>query len=333
MSLEIILFVTSLGLSFLFNHLFNIYFLKKNKIDEINTRSSHTVAATKTGGIAIFIGLFFISSVLYILNKELYDFSLLLPLGIMFITGVYDDFYNANFKLKFFLQVIVAKLFIDQGFIISNFHGFLGFYEVHYIIAQLSTIVVFLIIVNAINFIDGIDGLAPSLIILALIFTEWIKINKSELFHLNQIALSLLIPFYYFNSRRKNKVFLGDAGSLFFGSLIAINIFSFLDSSLLKDMYYNPTLASICILFYPLVDLLRVFILRVKKGQSPFIADKNHLHHRLVVISKNHYIRSLIIVLFSGLFFAIVLVLELNFKSLYSVIFLLITTLFILRIK
>lgn len=327
------LIVLSLFLSFALNYIFNLLFLKYNKIDAVNERSSHNTLATKSGGVSIFIGLFIITLLLYFLNLELYDFSLLLSLGVMFITGVYDDFYDADFKLKFFLQIIVAKLFIDKGFLISNFHGFLEIYEVPNQIAQLTTIVVFLIIVNAINFIDGIDGLAPSMIFMILIITELLNTNTSELFYLNLTTLSLLAPFYFFNARKKNKVFLGDGGSLFFGSLIAINIFLFLNSDNVEEQYYNPTLISICILIYPLIDLLRVFIMRIKKGQSPFLADKNHLHHRLSVFSKNHYLRSLIIVLLSGIFLIIVLALEANLRSLYSVIFLLTTTLFLLRIK
>ena len=78
----------------------------------------------------------------------------------MFVVGVYDDFYNADFKLKFFLQIIVAKILIDYGFVIENFHGVFGLYEIPRIASQLFTVFVFLVIVNAFNFIDGIDGLA-----------------------------------------------------------------------------------------------------------------------------------------------------------------------------
>jgi UDP-GlcNAc:undecaprenyl-phosphate GlcNAc-1-phosphate transferase len=78
----------------------------------------------------------------------------------MFVIGVYDDLYNADFKLKFLLQIIVAKILIDQGYVISNYHGLFGLYEVPWLLAQASTVFVFLVVVNAINFIDGIDGLA-----------------------------------------------------------------------------------------------------------------------------------------------------------------------------
>ena len=97
----------------------------------------------------------------------------LFPLGIMFIVGVYDDFYNADFKLKFLLQIIVAKIIIDQGYVISNYHGLFGLYEVPWLLAQFSTVFVFLVIINAINFIDGIDGLAITEVIKTIILIEF----------------------------------------------------------------------------------------------------------------------------------------------------------------
>ena len=102
-------------------------FIKKKKFDDFNHRTSHNTLATKTGGISIFLCLFLISIFYYIKGVEIFDFSLLIPLSIMFIVGVYDDLYNADFKLKFILQIIVAKIIIDQGFVIDSFHGVLEF--------------------------------------------------------------------------------------------------------------------------------------------------------------------------------------------------------------
>ena len=85
-----------------------------------------------------------------------------IPLGILFTIGVYDDLYQADFKIKFLMQLIVAKILIDQGFCYFIIAWFLGIYEIPWIFSQLITAVGFVIIVNAYNFIDGIDGLAIS---------------------------------------------------------------------------------------------------------------------------------------------------------------------------
>ena len=140
-------------------------FIHYKRFDDYNYRSSHKTLATRTGGIGIFLTVFIISLYFYFQGIELFDYSLFIPLGIMFVIGVYDDLYNADFKLKFLMQIIVAKIIIDQGYLISNYHGLFGLYEVPWLLAQVSTIFVFLVVVNAINFIDGIDGLAITIVI------------------------------------------------------------------------------------------------------------------------------------------------------------------------
>ena len=111
--LGIIAVILSLGLSFIIQKIF----IKYNKFDGFNHRTSHKTLATRTGGISVFLTLFIISSFYYLNDIEIYNFSLLVPLSIMFLVGFYDDFYNADFKLKFLMQIIVAKIIIDQGFI------------------------------------------------------------------------------------------------------------------------------------------------------------------------------------------------------------------------
>ena len=90
-------------------------FIYYKRFDDFNHRSSHKTLATRTGGIGIFLSVFIISLYYYFQGIEIFDYSLFIPLGIMFVVGVYDDFYNADFKLKFLLQIIVAKILIDQG--------------------------------------------------------------------------------------------------------------------------------------------------------------------------------------------------------------------------
>ena len=126
------LYIVTIFISIATAYTLKKWFIRLGKFDAINYRSVHNTQATKTGGITVFVTLFIITIYLYMIRQELFDFSLLIPLGIMFIVGVYDDFYNADFKLKFFLQIVVAKILIDQGFIIEHFHGILGlqFYSI-----------------------------------------------------------------------------------------------------------------------------------------------------------------------------------------------------------
>ena len=260
------------------------FFIYKKKFDDFNHRSSHNTLATRTGGIGIFLTVFLISFYYYLQGIELFDYSLFIPLGIMFVVGVYDDLYLADFKLKFLLEIIVAKIIIDQGYVISNYHGLFGLFEVPWILAQLSTIFVFLVIINAINFIDGIDGLAITEVIKTLLLIEFFSAGETTLSLFTILLIICLLPLYYFNFKKEHKVFLGDGGSLLLGTIVSIYVFYILggDFEFKPGFEINKTLFAVLILLYPLVDLLRVFILRIKEGKSPFEADKKHIHHFLI---------------------------------------------------
>ena len=279
-SLIILVLVTSTVLFYVTQKVF----INRKKFDKINHRSAHKTDATKNGGIVVFITLFIFSVFYYLNGDEIYDYSLLIPLSIIFVVGVYDDFYNANFKLKFFLQIIVAKLLIDQGFIINDFHGVLGLHEIPRLVSQLFTVFVFLVIVNAVNFIDGIDGLAITEALKVMLVLEYISLGATPLYNMGLVIVLSLIPMYYFNFKKQNKIFLGDAGSLFLGTVIAIYLFHVLgpNYNLRPEFKMNKALLAIGVVIYPLVDLLRVFIIRTAQKKSPFHPDKNHLHHLLL---------------------------------------------------
>tara|TARA_B100000941_G_C28403052_1_gene499153 strand:- start:9 stop:941 length:933 start_codon:yes stop_codon:yes gene_type:complete len=303
----ILYFITTL-LSITAAYTLKKWFTRLGKFDAINYRSVHDTQATKTGGIAVFTTLFLISIYLYISKQELFDFSILIPLGIMFIVGVYDDFYNADFKLKFFLQIVVAKILIDQGFIIDHFHGVLGLQEIPRIASQIFTVFVFLVIVNAINFIDGIDGMAITELVKVVLLVELFSQGKTPIFFLGILTILNSIPLYYFNYKKDNKVFLGDAGSLLFGTLIAVYLFHVLGSeyTFKETCQINKPLFTISLIIFPLIDLLRVFIIRISNKKSPFSPDQNHIHHLLLKKGYSHFIIVLIIQLISLIFLALV---------------------------
>ena len=274
------------------------FFFKKKYFDDFNHRTSHKTVATRSGGVSIFSSLFFISILYYILKIELFDYSLFIPLGILFTIGVYDDLYQADFKVKFLMQLIVAKILIDQGFVITSLHGLLGLYEIPWILSQLITAISFVIIVNAYNFIDGIDGLAISESVKNLLFFLYILLPNDPFYNLSLILLFIYIPFYFFNFKKRQKIFLGDAGSLFLGGVNIIFLFHILDPNVILSNLNdtNKILLSIAVLFYPLVDLTRVVIIRIKNKKSPFTADQNHLHHLLISKKISHLNTTLLII-------------------------------------
>jgi UDP-GlcNAc:undecaprenyl-phosphate/decaprenyl-phosphate GlcNAc-1-phosphate transferase len=302
--MDILLISISFILSFFIIIVSQKHFLNNNYVDKINTRSSHSSLATRTGGISLFSTLFLISVYFYLTGYDIYEFSILIPLSILATVGLYDDIHGVDFKLKFIFQIIAAKIIIDNGLIIDNLHGFGGLYELSRITAQLLTVLVIVAIINSINFIDGVDGLAITNVLLFICGFEFFALEQTYYSNLSIILIGSIMPLYYFNFRKKNKVFLGDSGSLFLGGIISIYVIRILTNDyIIKPEYdLHKILFVISILFYPIIDIIRIFFLRLIKGKSPFRPDKNHIHHLVLKKINNHFLTTLIISSISILF-------------------------------
>ena len=304
--MDLMLISVSFILSCFTIYLSHKYFLQNNYIDKVNNRSSHSSIATRTGGVSLFSTLFLISMYFYLTGYEVYEFSLLIPLSILMVVGLYDDINGVDFKLKFIFQIIAAKIIIDNGLIIDNLHGFAGIYELSRIAAQILTIFIIVAIVNSINFIDGIDGLAISVVVLFIIGFEFFAISPTSYINLSTILIASLAPLYYFNYRKKNKIFLGDSGSLFLGGIVSVYvIYALSNNYIIKSEFDLHKIVFIfSILLYPIIDITRIFFMRILNGKSPFQPDKKHLHHLLLKKTKKHSTTTFIIVS-SSIFFII----------------------------
>lgn len=256
----------------------------------IDKRSSHSSKVTATGGIATFLAIF--STTLYFYfssNTQPYDYSILLPLSILFITGVIDDLQDTSYKIKLLLQIIAAKLVVDQGLVLDEIYLTNGLVSLNYFIAQLLTGFFFISIVNAINFIDGLDGLAISFS-LFIIGVITILSQNNPLFYFNLILLFGLVVGLIFNFQNHGKVFLGDSGSLFLGGSIALNILQLLEPSVGLNFNLDPNkfLLAGLLIFYPLIDITRTVFGRLLQKKSPFTPDRSHLHHLLLDKINSH---------------------------------------------
>jgi len=277
-------------------------FLKKGLTEGVVNRSSHSKIATPSGGTSIFICILIYTSYYYINSDQIFDFSIIIPLSILYTIGLYDDIYKVDFKLKFIFQIIVAKILIDLGFNIDSLNGFFNIYEIPYIYSQFLTLFIFLVIVNAINFSDGIDGLAITEIIKSLVIIIILS-SKNIDGGINKLFISiivLLVPLYFFNLKKDNKVFLGDSGSLLLGGVLFIALINMINTYSVESYKINSFLLIFIIVLYPLVDLIQVVLKRLKMGLSPFIADNNHIHHKLIKRGFNHLQTLFLISLISG---------------------------------
>ena len=304
--------IISLITSSFLNGYLNNFFLKRRLFDPVNVRSSHTNKATRSGGAAIFLTLCFCYGIgRAFLDLDINLFSLIACCFVAFI-GFFDDLFDVYYVEKFALQIFAGIILIQSDVYINNFHGIFGVYEISDLTAYMVSLFVFLVITNSLNLIDGIDGLAGLISLKFFIALSFIlyftdgnlysyQVNKESMLAYSLTLIGALIGFLIFNYKSHKKVFLGDFGSLLIGSVITYFIFSILNSGnqVVTDNWVNRSLISVLLLIYPLTDTLRVYVLRAKSGNSPFLPDRRHLHHKLIDKGYSHVKASILIALLS----------------------------------
>ncbi len=284
---------------------------KKNLYDEPNIRNVHKTRIPTLGGFAIFAGVT-LSFTLFWEASGIYEMSYIIAgIIILFIIGLKDDVLVIAPKWKLLGQIFVALIVIVLADIrITGFHGFVGINDIGYIPSILFTIFIIVVIMNGFNLIDGIDGLASGIgILTSITFGMMFYLEYQNQYTLLAAGLTgSLIAFFYFNVfSKKQKIFMGDTGSLILGflqAIMAIQILEFeLSSSTALHFGSTPALA-IGILCIPMFDTLRVFCIRIIRGRSPFSCDKQHIHHKLIDLGLSH-IQSTGILLIANIFFII----------------------------
>lgn len=274
----------------------------KKLFDSLNERKLHTQAIPPLGGVGIFIG-FILST---IIATDGYSFDalkyIIASVVLMFFIGLKDDLIDISARKKLSVQVFAAILLTSLGnFHISNLHGLFGFYEINFAIGTILTMFVMIAVINAFNLIDGIDGLASGLGILAsFVFGVWFFLAGHIIYSIMSFSLTgSLAGFFLYNVfGRKNKLFMGDTGSLILGLIVSALIIKFNEFNVTKTFPYAIGAApavSFAIVIVPLIDTLRVMTIRISNGKSPFLADKNHIHHRLLELVPDHFSVTLII--------------------------------------
>ena len=285
-------FIITLAVSFYLNGYINKLFVGNKLTDPVNERSSHKFPATRSGGLSIFFSIC-ISCAFGISTGQLtIPLYALLSVFFLTLTGFADDLIEVRYREKIFLQLFAAFLMINAGYTIDSFHGIFYIYELPYWAEIIVSLFVFVVVVNALNLVDGLDGMASFISLKFFLVTGGIVlVSKPEWFLFFPIIISALIGFLWFNFHRSKKVFLGDTGSLFLGSIMAFILFYILDSesSLVTDSLISKPLLAVLLLLYPLVDTLRAFIIRAYNNKSPFVADRVHLHHRLADKGYQHW--------------------------------------------
>jgi UDP-N-acetylmuramyl pentapeptide phosphotransferase/UDP-N-acetylglucosamine-1-phosphate transferase len=261
-----------------------------------NGRTSHIGRIPTMGGLAVFAS-FYLTCLLYIREPDLIKFNGMIAASfLILLTGMKDDMVGISALKKFGVQIVAASIVIFYNDVrITTLHGFLGIPELTYFWSYVLTLISIVGLVNCYNLIDGIDGLSAGIGIVGL-FSLSIIFYSYGCTELCMISLTLAISmatFFPYNVwGKKNKIFLGDTGSLTLGFVIAWLIIRLNQLTASKDSFitFESTPAiSLAIAFIPLFDTLRVFAIRILKNRSPLSADKLHIHHKLLDFGLTHF--------------------------------------------
>lgn len=274
----------------------------KHLVDEPSeARKLHKSSTPTIGGVIIFSAFMFSCflwfpahnpNVLGSLSEFMY---LMASLILLFFVGIKDDIIGMSPMKKLMAHIMVGFILCVMGEIrITSFHGLLGMdIELPEYASILISVFTYIVIVNSINLIDGVDGLASGVgLIASVAFGIWFAMSGDNHWALVSFSLAgALFGFLIFNFNPA-RIFMGDSGSLIIGAVLSVLALKLIESPVdflpIEFRNISTPVAAMAILAYPLLDTLRVFTIRALQGRSPLSADRNHLHHKLMDRNRSH---------------------------------------------
>ena len=301
---------------------------RKKLFDYVDARKIHTGVVPRLGGIAfvpsILVSLCLVVGIasLFVNDRNVLEISpLQLSFGLcsiilLYYEGIMDDLVGLRYRIKFVVQIISSVLIVSSGVWMNDFHGLFGLHELSPWIGMPLSVVVSVFIINAINFIDGIDGLASGLSIVATFFFGMLFYYE-EMWgctYLSFVTFGTLLPFFYYNvfgnEQKRRKIFMGDTGSQCIGLILAVlAIYFSMSRPEMETKVKGSIIVSFSLLLVPALDVIRVVIHRFRRHANIFLPDKSHIHHKLLMLGMSHKAAMSSIVLAAMVFVAINLLL------------------------
>lgn len=280
--------------------------MRKRLFDEPDARKIHKRPIPRLGGVTFFpvivftlctftaIHLFkghFVYNIIT-LNTAREMLFLISGLTLLYIVGIADDLIGVRYRKKFVVQIISAAMFPIAGLYINSFYGLFGINEIDPIIGIPFTMLLVVFITNAINLIDGIDGLASGLSMVALVVFGVIFVHfQSWLYALLAfVSVGVIIPFFSYNvfgnADRGRKIFMGDTGSLTLGYILSFFVIRFCmhEPNSMMQVQGSPVLIAFSVLMVPCLDVVRVVLRRARNRKPLFLPDKTHIHHKFLAM-------------------------------------------------
>lgn len=282
--------------------------LAKNLVDNPGERKLQQRPIPVLGGIAVYFGL--LGGVLTGCMAEVLvgnvAFTDLLPvvcgMSVMLYVGAMDDILGLSSRSRLLIETLtVLGLVVSTGVGVDTFNGLWGVTTYSWWLAVPLTVFAGVGIINAVNMIDGVNGLSSGLCItccgqFGLMFIMMGEVDNAVLAF---ATASALLPFFIHNVfGRRSRMFIGDAGTMVMGLLLTWFMMCMLDRdsrmvSFAHTMGVNGIAMTLAILSVPVFDTLRVMGMRVLNGRSPFSPDKTHLHHVFIAMGVSHFITAM----------------------------------------
>lgn len=268
----------------------------KNIVDNPDARKLQRVPVPVLGGVAVVFGILVALSVSQLFVDCSSLFTIVLAMVIMLFIGTMDDILDIPSTTRFVLEILVALMIIYTcDYSLDNLHGLWGVHELSPWVSLPLTVVTVVGIINAINLIDGVDGYSSGYCMMACsIFGVFFYIVGDMPMTLLAVAcVAALIPFFLHNVfGRTSKMFIGDGGTLLMGCVMSVFVLNILKTSTACVEYSGWGMGlvplSLAVLCIPVFDTVRVMVMRILRGTSPFHADKTHLHHLFIEMGFSH---------------------------------------------
>lgn len=304
--------------------------LRKRLFDEPNERKIHKRPVPRLGGVTFFPVILFslcVFTAVRLLSgnapdaehtqRMVCEFLFLTGgLTLLYIVGIADDLVGVRYRKKFLVQIISAAMFPLSGLYINNFYGLFGIYLIPAEVGIPLTMLLVVFITNAVNLIDGIDGLASGLSMVALVVfgVMFVHFRLWSYAMLAFVSVGVIIPFFSYNvfgnADMGRKIFMGDTGSLTLGFILSFFVIKYCMyvPEMLFTVKSSPVLVSFSVLMVPCLDVVRVVLRRARNKRSLFMPDKTHIHHKFLAMGFSPRRALVTIQLMSAGFFVFTLV-------------------------
>ena len=300
--------VALLASAWVFPMVLNISLIK-NIVDNPDARKLQRVPVPVLGGMVVVFGVLVALCVCQLFVDCSSLFTVVLAMLLMLFLGTMDDILEISAVVRFVLEILVALMIVYTcGYSLDNLHGLWNVGMLSSWVSLPLTLVTVVGIINAINLIDGVDGYSSGYCIMActMFAAFFYLVGDMPMVILAVVSLASLIPFFFHNVfGRKSKMFIGDGGTLLMGCVMSVLVLNMLKTDSLGVCYrhlgFGLVPFSLAVLSVPVFDTVRVMMMRILRGTSPFSPDKTHLHHLFIELGFSHIGTTICILIFNSL--------------------------------